>query len=137
MNAALRARSAGAADNGRPAIRKARAMPFAPSSVRCPRLLSAAARPALFRRLVLAAALPLLLLSVASVFGLQAGWPASWYAWRHVDASLPLVALGALAAGPLLAICTEDRARTVASRRARSVARGPSRGSHACQNGGT
>ncbi|TDF66814.1 hypothetical protein [Cupriavidus sp. L7L] len=56
------------------------------------------------RTLALAAVAPVSLLCVASVFGMQAGLPALSHAWAQADASLPLLALGALFAGPLLAL---------------------------------
>lgn len=62
------------------------------------------------RLLALAACVPVSLLCVASVFGMQAGLPAFWHAWRHADASLTMIALGTLVAGPLLALCTTDGA---------------------------
>ncbi|WP_454753075.1 hypothetical protein [Cupriavidus necator] len=57
------------------------------------------------RTLALAVAAPFSLLSVASIFGMQVELPALWHAWQHADASLPMIALGALVAGPLLAFC--------------------------------
>ncbi|MBP0627844.1 hypothetical protein [Cupriavidus sp. AcVe19-1a] len=56
------------------------------------------------RTLSLAAVAPVSLLSVASVFGMQASLAALSNAWAQADASLPLLALGALFAGPLLAL---------------------------------
>ncbi|MFJ4293839.1 hypothetical protein ACIP1U_29335 [Cupriavidus sp. NPDC089707] len=56
------------------------------------------------RTLALAAVAPVSLLCVASVFGMQASLPALLHAWAQADASLPLLALGALFAGPLLAL---------------------------------
>ncbi|QBY49735.1 hypothetical protein [Cupriavidus oxalaticus] len=58
------------------------------------------------RTLALAAVAPVSLLCVASVFGMQASLPALSHAWAQADASLPLplLALGALFAGPLLAL---------------------------------
>ncbi|XYI35343.1 hypothetical protein MNJPNG_24650 [Cupriavidus oxalaticus] len=60
------------------------------------------------RMLALAAVAPLSLLCVASVFGMQASLPALSHAWAQADASLPLLALGALFAGPLLALSVRD-----------------------------
>ncbi|MCY1215644.1 hypothetical protein D9M68_761940 [compost metagenome] len=60
------------------------------------------------RTLALAAAAPVSLLCVASVFGMQASLPALSHAWAQADASLPLLALGALFAGPLLALSMRD-----------------------------
>ncbi|MEM5432441.1 hypothetical protein [Cupriavidus oxalaticus] len=56
------------------------------------------------RTLALFAVAPVSLLCVASVFGMQASLPALSRAWAQADASLPLLALGALFAGPLLAL---------------------------------
>lgn len=60
------------------------------------------------RTLALAAVAPFSLLCVASVFGMQAGVSALSNAWTQADASLPLLALGALFAGPLLALSVRD-----------------------------
>lgn len=83
-------------------------MPSAQPPVSHPSSSHAVAKPARLRRLALAAGIPVTLLSVASVFGMQAGWPASWHAWRHADAGLAMIALGALVAGELLAFCTGE-----------------------------
>ncbi|MBP0623293.1 hypothetical protein [Cupriavidus consociatus] len=56
------------------------------------------------RTLAFFAVAPVSLLCVASVFGMQASLPALSRAWAQADASLPLLALGALFAGPLLPI---------------------------------
>ncbi|BDB27169.1 hypothetical protein Tamer19_08790 [Cupriavidus sp. TA19] len=70
--------------------------------------LSPTLRGRRLRTLALAAVGPLSLLCVASVFGMQAGLPALSHAWTQADASLPLLALGALFAGPLLALSVRD-----------------------------
>lgn len=83
-------------------------MPCAQSPASHPSSLPAAARAPRLRRLALAAGVPVALLCVASVFGMQAGWPAFCHAWRHADAGLAMIALGTLAAGAVLASCTGD-----------------------------
>ncbi|WP_042878328.1 hypothetical protein [Cupriavidus necator] len=60
------------------------------------------------RTFALAVGAPFALLSVASIFGMQVELPALWHAWRHADASLPMIAFGALVAGPLLAFCVGE-----------------------------
>ncbi|WP_432260544.1 hypothetical protein [Cupriavidus sp. TMH.W2] len=83
-------------------------MPSEESPVTHPSSFPAAARQPRLRRLALAAGVPVALLCVASVFGMQAGWPAFWHAWRHADAGLAMIALGTLVAGALLALYTGD-----------------------------
>jgi len=65
--------------------------------------------PSLRRRhhrvLALAIGAPFSILCVASVFWMQVGLLSLWHEWMRADASLAMIALGALAAGPLLAFC--------------------------------
>ncbi len=70
--------------------------------------LSPTLRGRRLRTLALAAVVPVSLLCVASVFGMQAGLSALSHAWTQADASLPLHALGTLFAGPLLALSVRD-----------------------------
>lgn len=49
------------------------------------------------------------LLGVAALFVLHAGLGAVLAEWRRCGSSLALIALGALAAGPLLAACLDER----------------------------
>lgn len=79
-----------------------------PGAVRSPD--GRAAPPASLRtQALLALAALSSLLGVAALFALHAGLGAVLAEWRRCGSSLALIALGALAAGPLLAACLDER----------------------------